>query len=92
MSINKNTLSNELFITKFSAWAPGVESSDEWGEWASGKREISISSDSPDISFTDAKFRRRLSQISKMTVNVVHDLLPVAEDAKIHFFSFWGEL
>ena len=92
MSIYENTLAESSFITKFSAWAPGVETSGEWNEWALGKREIIFSSDSPDIAFTETKFRRRLSQISKMTIQVVHDLLPIAEGAKILFLSFRGEL
>ena len=87
---------NEVYISRFSAWAPGMENSrgnsPEWEEWAMGKREISSGSESPDISFTDPMFRRRLSQISKMTIQVVHDLLPVAEDTKIIFLSFRGEL
>ena len=91
-ALASNTLALEAFITKFSAWAPGVETPDEWNEWALGKREIDLSSASPDLVFTDAKFRRRLSQISKMTVQVVHDLLPVAENSKIFFLSFRGEL
>ena len=86
------TLAEKFFITKFSSWAPGIKTPDEWDEWALGKREISVSSDSPDIAFTEAKFRRRLSQISKMTIQVVHDLLPLAEDSKIFFLSFRGEL
>ena len=83
---------NEVYISRFSAWAPGVENSKEWEEWALGKREITSGPGSPDISFTDPMFRRRLSQISKMTIQVVHDLLPVAEDTKMIFLSFRGEL
>ncbi|MCL2441506.1 MAG: beta-ketoacyl synthase chain length factor [Treponema sp.] len=83
---------NEVYISRFSAWAPGVENVKEWEEWAQDKREIIIDSKSPDLSFTEPMFRRRLSQISKMTVQVVHDLLPVAEDTKIIFLSFRGEL
>jgi hypothetical protein len=37
-------------------------------------------------------FRRRLSQISKMTIQVVHDLLPVKDDTKMIFLSLRGEL
>ena len=83
---------NEIYISRFSAWAPGVENAKEWEEWVSGKREINIGPESPDISFTPPMFRRRLSQISKMTIQVVHDLLPVAEDTKLLFLSFRGEL
>ena len=47
---------------------------------------------SPEIAFTDSLFRRRLSQISKMTIQVVHDLLPLDENTKMIFLSFRGEL
>ena len=83
---------NPLYITRLCAWAPGVENPDEWEQWAQGKREIASETQSPALAFTDSLFRRRLSQISKMTVQVVHDLLPVGEDTKMFFVSFRGEL
>ena len=82
----------ELYVTRFSAWAPGVENSGEWDEWARGRREIASGGKGPDITFTDSLFRRRLSTISRMTVQVVHDLLPVKENTRMLFVSFWGEL
>jgi len=82
----------EIYITRLSAWAPGIENSAEWDEWALGKHNISFGAKGPEISFTDSMFRRRLSQISKMTIQVIHDLLPLGEDTKIFFFSFRGEL
>ena len=88
----QTTTGAEIFITRFSAWAPGVESPGEWDEWALGKRNILCEDKAPDISYTDSSFRRRLSQISKMSIQVIHDLLPLREDAKILFFSFRGEL
>ena len=81
-----------LYITRFSAWAPGIAAAAEWDEWARGEREIQSGSKGPEIAFTDTMFRRRLSQISKMTIQVVHDLLPVDEDTKMIFLSFRGEL
>jgi len=69
-----------------------MESAKEWEEWAGGGREMSCSSESPKIEFTDPMFRRRLSQISKMTIQVVHDILPVKEETKMLFLSFRGEL
>ena len=80
------------YITRLCAWAPGVENSGEWDEWAQNKRDISSGTQGPAIAFTDSLFRRRLSQISKMTVQVVHDLLPVGENTKMLFVSFRGEL
>jgi len=80
------------YITRLCAWAPGVENSGEWDEWAQGGRDIASGAQGPAIAFTDSLFRRRLSQISKMTVHVVHNLLPVGENTKIFFVSFRGEL
>jgi len=79
-------------ITRLSAWAPGIGNPAEWDEWAQGKRDISGGAKGPELSFAEPMFRRRLSQISKMTVQVVHGLLPVALDTKIFFLSFRGEL
>jgi hypothetical protein len=82
----------EIYIARLSAWAPGIASPGEWDEWAVGKRNISCESKGPEITFTDSMFRRRLSQISKMTIQVVHDLMPLGDDTKILFLSFRGEL
>ena len=82
----------EFYITRLSAWVPGINGSSEWHEWAQGSRQISSDSKGPEISFTDSLFRRRLSQVSRMTIQVIHDLLPLGEDTKIFFLSLRGEL
>ena len=81
-----------IYVSRISAWAPGVSDSAEWDEWASGKRAISGSAKGPELAFAQPMFRRRLSQISKMTIQVIHDLMPIADDTKIIFTSFRGEL
>jgi hypothetical protein len=88
----EKTVSKGPYVSRVCAWAPGIENPGEWEQWAQGKREISSDAKGPPIDFTDPMFRRRLSQISKMTVRVVHDLLPVGEGTKIFFVSFRGEL
>ena len=85
-------MTDNMYVARFSAWALGIGNSDEWNEWALGEREMQPGFASPDISFTGAMFNRRLSQISKMTIRVVHDLLPIDNDAKAIFLSFRGEL
>jgi hypothetical protein len=64
------------FVSRFASWRPGPENPRE----------------SPALSFTDSNFRRRLSQISKMTIQVVHDIMPVPHNAKMIFTSFRGDL
>ncbi|MDR2073641.1 MAG: beta-ketoacyl synthase chain length factor [Spirochaetaceae bacterium] len=46
----------------------------------------------PGIDFTDPLFRRRLSMVSRMTIRVLHDLMPLPRNTKIYFVSFRGEL
>ena len=82
----------DIYIVRFSAWAPGIANAGEWNEWALGRKDISYDAKGPEISFTDSLFRRRLSQISKMTIKVIHDILPLGDDTKIFFLSFRGEL
>jgi hypothetical protein len=69
-----------------------MESRDYWKSWAQGEKNILLEKKSPELSFTDPMFRRRLSQISRMTIQVLHDLLPFNEHNKIVFVSFRGEL
>jgi hypothetical protein len=88
---------NLINVSRFSAWAPGVETGEAWQEWAAGSRLIEKSAEKPDISFTSPLFRRRLSQISRMTVRVIHDLLEASQpsagsDMKVCFLSFRGEV
>lgn len=49
----------------------------------------------PKLEFCDPLFKRRLSQISRMTIQVVHELIqkvPQAKNFKLVFCSFRGEL
>ena len=85
-------MTQDIYVKRFSAWAPGIESQEEWSEWAQGNREMQALSKSPELGFTDPMFRRRLSQISKMTIQVVHDLLPIDNNTHMFFLSFRGEL
>lgn len=49
-------------------------------------------SESPKLEYVDPLFKRRLSQISKMTIQVVHDLAESASELKLVFASFRGEI
>ncbi|GMO29606.1 MAG: hypothetical protein Ta2F_05000 [Termitinemataceae bacterium] len=46
----------------------------------------------PKLEWTDSRFRRRLSDLSKMTVEVVHNIMPIACGTKMFFMSFNGEI
>lgn len=82
-----------IFVSKPVMWAPGVEENSE--KWLKGEEMIEKSTSAPKLEYTDPLFRRRLSQISKMTVHVVHELLEKSafdKDTKLVFVSLRGEI
>ena len=94
-SIKRKYMRN-LYLSDITMWAPGLESDDaQWKEWSAGNAEISLSNESPKLEYTSPLFRRRLSQITKMTVHVVHLLLEkshIDKETKIVFTSQRGEI
>lgn len=88
-------MQNTFFISEPALYAPGLDSLEDIKLWADNQKEISLEKTSPSLSYTDPLFRRRLSQLSKMTVEVVHNLIEktnIGSDTKIVFVSFRGEL
>ncbi len=85
-----------LYLSDITTWAPGLESDEAlWKEWCEGKTAITQSTESPKLEYTSPLFRRRLSQITKMTVHVIHGLLEksnIDKDTKIVFMSLRGEI
>ena len=65
-----------------------------WKEWAKGKREIPEVSDSPSLDFMPPLFRRRLSQLTKMTVHTVHHVIEESGKKELKIFSAgnYGEI
>jgi hypothetical protein len=82
----------DIRVSRFSSWAPGLENQEDWKEWAWGNRQIPGTGKSPELAFTPPLFRRRLSQLSRMTIQVIHELLPLGERTKLVFLSFRGEI
>lgn len=87
---------NPIFISNISCWAPSLYDDDSnWELWASEQTEIPCLKESPKLEFTDPLFRRRLSQISKMTIQVTHELFEntyINRDTKLVFISLRGEI
>lgn len=86
-------MTNELNVTieAWSAWAPGIESAEQWQEWAMGKRFIE-NEGTPSVPFLPAMFRRRLSRLSKMALKVAYNCVPDIESIKTVFCSRYGEM
>lgn len=85
-----------FYVSNISAWAPGLNDDENlWHQWAAGQTEIAQTKDSPKLEYTDPLFRRRLSQITKMTVHTIHNLLEktnISKETKIVFVSLRGEI
>ncbi|MBP5587284.1 MAG: beta-ketoacyl synthase chain length factor [Treponema sp.] len=88
-------MQNNFYISEPSVFAPGLDSVEDLKLFSQNKKEISYEKISPSLEYTDSLFRRRLSQLSKMTVEVVHSLIEkshISLDTKLVFVSFRGEL
>jgi hypothetical protein len=92
-----------VYVSRFASWAPGLNGPADWEDWARGVKEIEESGESPALNFAEspwlklspkefALFKRRQSQISRMTIHVLHEIMPVAVNVKIIFVSFRGEI
>ena len=86
----------EIYISGISKWAPGLADDENlWNSWLSGDASIEQTKESPKLEYTDPLFRRRLSQITKMTVHVIHKLLEttnISKETKLVFISLRGEI
>lgn len=68
-----------MFVSKLCVWEPPADDP----------------ATAPKLEWTEAIFRRRLSQLTKMTVQVVHDIFfdgTLDKNTKLVFVSFRGEL
>ncbi|MBP5576414.1 MAG: beta-ketoacyl synthase chain length factor [Treponema sp.] len=75
-------------------WAPGMQTEGDWKNFAQGKKDIERTSEAPKLEFTTPLFRRRLGQLCRMTVQVVHDSIERfgLKNLPILFTSVYGEI
>lgn len=81
-----------VFVSSWNAWAPGIESREDWVAWARGEKAIEVSSKAPPVSHVDAMFKRRLSQLTRMTLHVGHEALKGRPPMRVVFASVAGEI
>ena len=87
-------MADTVYVSRPCCWAPGVVTPEDWDAWAAGTVAIERTTAAPKLEFTDALFRRRLGQLCKMTVQVVHDALKTTGcgDIPLVFVSTRGEV
>ena len=78
-------------ITRWSAWAPGLDSPDAWAAWARGQTRADVPAE-PDSGFVPAGTRRRLSPLARMVFAVARGVVDEGESMPTVFASRHGEL
>lgn len=78
-------------IARWSAWAPGLESVDDWQAWSRQPVVPESSDAAPDVSFLPAMQRRRLSRLARMAFSVGWPLAEGREQLPLVFVSRHGE-
>jgi hypothetical protein len=58
-------------VMRWAAWAPGIETEQQWKAWARAPRELAEEG-APEIRFLPALQRRRCDQLSRMMLEVAH--------------------
>jgi len=81
-----------VYVSAWSAWSPGLTSREDWAAWARGERELSATEEAPKLEFAPPLFRRRLSQLTRMTVQAGHEALAGRKPMKLSFASEYGEI
>jgi hypothetical protein len=86
------TRSVTLSVLSWAAWAPGLETPEAVAAWARGETSIRRAPDAPALEFLPALFRRRLSQLSRMVLEVGHRLGAGSGPRPCVFSSRYGEI
>lgn len=81
-----------IMVKSWAAWAPGIESHEQWALWARGLLEPQTEG-VPDVKFFPAMMRRRLSRLGKMAASVAHRCCGevAATERRFVFASRYGE-
>lgn len=78
-------------IAQWRAWAPGLETTDDWHHWNDGQAAADSDGAAPDVSFLPAMQRRRLSRLARMAFSVGWPLADGREKLPLVFVSRHGE-
>ena len=81
-----------ISVDKWAAWAPGLESRVDWIAWAHGEKQAEQNNTYPPLSFVEPMFKRRLSQLSRMVLEVGNELMSGLDDVRVVFASHYGEI
>lgn len=78
-------------IDQWRAWAPGLESADDWHTWSRAPVRMPDDQQQPDVDFLPALQRRRLSRLARMLFHVAWPLAEGRPAMPLVFASRHGE-
>lgn len=77
-------------LARTAAWVPGIESPDEWDEWARGER-VPAGESLPALPQMPATLRRHAGPIGRLACDVAYRALDGATGVPLVFCSRYGE-
>ena len=81
----------DFVISRWQAWAPGIESATDWGAWLAG--EVAAPADTqPEVNQLPALLRRRLDRLGRMALHTAWPCLEGLDAAAFVFASRHGSL
>lgn len=78
-------------IEGLRAWAPGLDSEDDWRAWCKAPVVVADAQQQPDVGFLSAMQRRRLSRLARMLFHVAWPLAEGRGPLPLVFASRHGE-
>ncbi|MDB6144072.1 MAG: 3-oxoacyl-ACP synthase [Pseudomonas sp.] len=78
-------------IAQWRAWAPGLDTVDDWQQWSLCPSIVNNGDTAPDVSFLPAMQRRRLSRLARMAFSVGWPLAEGHAQLPLVFVSRHGE-
>lgn len=78
-------------IDQWRAWAPGLDSTDDWLAWSKAPERLADGGEQPDVGFLPALQRRRLSRLARMVFQVAWPLAEGHSALPLVFTSRHGE-
>lgn len=78
-------------IDQWRAWAPGIDSAEDWARWSDAPWLPDCPEAQPDVAFLPAMQRRRLSRLARMTFAVAWPLAEGRAPMPLVFVSRHGE-
>jgi hypothetical protein len=81
----------EFRIEQWRAWAPGLDSTDDWCAWHRTPSRLPAGDAQPDVSFLPAMQRRRLRRLARMAFHVAWPLAQTQGPMPMVFACRHGE-